>query len=144
MFNMFFSVVSIVCLVFFAGNVHFTETLSINEEPRVKSIRLVGGLTPWEGRVEILHGGEWGTVCDDLWDLADAHIVCLSMGYAYSVAALSGAPFGEGTGDILLDAVECYGNESSILDCLHDGVGIHDCKHDEDAGVRCSISAGIN
>eukprot|EP00057_Strongylocentrotus_purpuratus_P018553 XP_011673027.1 PREDICTED: deleted in malignant brain tumors 1 protein-like [Strongylocentrotus purpuratus] len=105
------------------------------------SVRLVGGSTPSEGRVEILHAGRWGTICDDLWDLVDANIVCMSLGYASSVAALRNAPFGEGTGDILLDGVECYGNESSILDCRHGGIGIQDCHHDEDAGVRCSTSA---
>ena len=44
-----------------------------------------------------------------------------------------------GTGSILLDNVQCVGNESRILDCPHSGVGTHNCAHSEDVGVRCQI-----
>lgn len=44
-----------------------------------------------------------------------------------------------GTGSILLDNVQCRGNESRIFDCPHSGVGTHNCVHSEDVGVRCQI-----
>lgn len=90
------------------------------------------------GRVEILYGGEWGTICDDRWDLNDARVVCRQLGYQNAVEALQGGQVPPGSGKIWLDEVGCTGSEISIKFCQHGGWENHDCTHSEDAGVKCS------
>ena len=52
--------------------------------------------------------------------------------------------FGQGTGPVYLDEVDCAGNESYLINCSHAGVGRSNCKNSEDAGVKCSISESVS
>ena len=45
------------------------------------NIRLVGGRTMLEGRVEVLLDGEWGTVCDNGWNDVAASVTCRQLGF---------------------------------------------------------------
>ena len=103
-------------------------------------VRLVNGPTTYEGRVEIYHDGKWGTVCDDGWDLNDAHVVCHELGYGIATAALHHAFYGRGNGPIWLSNLYCIGTEWNIANCSHGGWGTHHCGHYEDASVNCTCT----
>ncbi|XP_026206046.1 uromodulin-like [Anabas testudineus] len=103
-------------------------------------VRLVNASSCCSGRVEIFHKDRWGTVCDDIWGMSHAEVVCRQMGCGRAVAAYSAAFFGPGSGPIWLDDVKCTGNELAITDCVHRDFGIHNCNHKEDAGVTCRDS----
>ena len=106
------------------------------------TVRLVSGFTQYEGRVEVYHNGEWGTVCEDGWDLNDAKIVCRQLGYGPAVVARVNAFYGWGSGQIWLDDVNCIGTELTIENCSHNGLVNENCLHSDDAGVQCAASYG--
>ena len=114
-----------------------TRSLSAGDWP---DLRLVGGSGRCSGRVEVLHQEAWGTVCDDLWDLNEAEVVCRQLGCGRAVSALGKAHFGPGSGDIFLDNLQCSGVEHSLGQCAHSGWSEHNCGHHEDASVICSGS----
>lgn len=64
--------------------------------PQQPLVRLRGGANIGEGRVEVLKNGQWGTVCDDGWNLASASVVCRELGYGSAKEAVSGGRQGQG------------------------------------------------
>eukprot|EP00057_Strongylocentrotus_purpuratus_P011987 XP_011666461.1 PREDICTED: deleted in malignant brain tumors 1 protein-like [Strongylocentrotus purpuratus] len=111
--------------------------------PQQFEVRLVGGSNDAEGRVEVMHNGSWGTICDDSWDLRDARVVCRMLGFDGALDAPGSARFGQGSGDILLDDVWCSGTEENLAECPHRGVGVHNCGHNEDAGAICYLGSKL-
>ena len=82
-------------------------------------LRLVNGSHRCEGRVEMFYLSQWGTVCDDAWDLKDVKVVCQQLGCGGAVIAAGEARYGQGSGYIFLDNLKCKGDEPSLLRCSH-------------------------
>ena len=105
------------------------------------SIRLIGS-TPSTGRVEIFYNNQWGTICDDSWDINDANVVCRQLGFpGLASRAFRGAHYGQGSGPIWIHQVACSGSESTLYDCSYRGWGNTGCIHSQDAGVQCSYGS---
>ena len=100
-------------------------------------LRLRGGTTAREGRLEIYHNDQWGTVCDRGFGITDANVVCRQLGLPGALEAKDAAFFGQGGGPTHLDEVVCLGSETRLTDCNSAGWGIEDCSHSEDVGVIC-------
>ncbi|XP_019614673.1 PREDICTED: scavenger receptor cysteine-rich domain-containing group B protein-like [Branchiostoma belcheri] len=105
-------------------------------------IRLVGGSSRKEGRVEVRPADSmtWGTVCHNQFDMKDADVVCKMLGYPSALQVRKNAYFGPGRGPVYMDDLQCNGNENSLFNCSYPGWTIHDsnCNHDQDVGVGCT------
>ena len=118
-------------------------------------LRLEGGANALEGRLEVFHKGEWGTVCDDRLDNADniaPALACRFMGYANGRLIPRGAvPPASSSQKIWLDDVRCHlgsnhwtgATPSKLHHCYHAGWGLNNCTHDEDVHLRCVEGLGM-
>lgn len=105
----------------------------------------MNGPNQYTGRVEVytnqtggLDNAQWGTVCDNNWNIQDARVVCHQLGYPDAVSAPLSGHYGQGTGPIWIDDVECLGTESDLFACVHNEISNQNCDHDKDASVECS------
>lgn len=110
----------------------FTQCLSSGHV----EAQLLGGTHPCEGRLEVLQGLTWGTVCYDDLDLPMAHVVCRELGCGTAVSILNSSHFGHGSGPVCTEVFRCVGNESLLFHCLREPG--HQCGHDQDAALTCS------
>ena len=110
----------------------------LNDTTAEGTVRLVGGASALEGRVEIFLLGQWGTMCDSNWDLADATVVCHQLGYLRAVGYPRYAVFGAGSGPSWYDSIDCDGSERNLTECNNNGLSWYACSHSQDVGVMCS------
>ena len=116
--------------------------VTLNDTAEDGAVRLVGGASPLEGRVEVFLLGQWYSACDYNWDLADATVVCHQLGFMRAVEAPRYAAFGAGSGPSWHVNLECAGTERNLTECrtpsnyyYNFGSG---CSRTQNAGVVCS------
>ncbi|CAC5422430.1 Neurotrypsin [Mytilus coruscus] len=103
-------------------------------------IRLAGGGGPWEGRIEVFHNSQWGTVCDTGFGNEAARVVCRMLGFLDGTTdafAHSTSFYGQSRMPILLDQISCTGTELDINGCRTKEWGYHSCDNNHEAGALC-------
>ena len=117
-------------------------------------VRLVGGSTEYEGRVEVCINRAWGTICDTNWLTQDSNVVCKQLGHMElgidiinnyyllyyllgSISYSNANQFGQGTGPILMYFVHCFGNEDTLIQCYKNYIIPSSCSHYNDVGIKC-------
>lgn len=105
------------------------------------TVRLVGGRTTTEGRVEVRMPQGWGLLCGDGWAIMEANVVCNQLGLGHAKSSVQSGAYGGHHNNMVLSGVKCKGSEHNIADCVHDRVGRVFCPGEENiAGVVCSAS----
>ena len=107
----------------------------------VLELRLKDGAHRCEGRVEVKHQGEWGTVVHGSWSLKDASVACRQLECGAAVGIPKQPYFRPGVGPIWLLYTSCEGIESTVSDCRHSNIKDYrndSSTHDWDARVVCS------
>ncbi|XP_072132633.1 scavenger receptor cysteine-rich type 1 protein M130-like [Mobula birostris] len=100
--------------------------------------RLVDGDSRCSGRVEIQHGNQWGTLCDEYFSLEDAAVVCEQLQCGAVKETPRDAYFGTGNGPVWKDNYICLGNESRLADCQVSAWSQISCSHGNDASLICT------
>lgn len=120
---------------------HFLFIILLSIDYREGSIRLMGGVTPAEGRLELYYGGRWGTVCEEGWGAKSAEVACRELGFERPIRKTDGSLYtyeGSDSIPVWLDDVDCEGSEENIINCPHGPIGTHLCSHDHDIGIICT------
>uniref|UniRef100_A0A673IDG6 Soluble scavenger receptor cysteine-rich domain-containing protein SSC5D n=1 Tax=Sinocyclocheilus rhinocerous TaxID=307959 RepID=A0A673IDG6_9TELE len=114
-------------------HLNMPDSNNVTSEP----VRLVNGNNSCSGRLEVFYNDQWGTVCDDGWDLSDAAVVCREMGCGDAIEAKSGAYFRPGGGQVSMSDIGCVENEPTLSSCSSKKAGEFYCDHSKDAGIVC-------
>lgn len=102
------------------------------------NVRLTESSDQCSGRVEVLVGGVWSTVCDTDWTLDKGELLCNLIECGHVVSAPGGAHFNQGTGPVIDASSSCFTNMTTLQHCVQNGFKTSTCGHDKDAGVVCA------
>ncbi|CAC5369481.1 DMBT1 [Mytilus coruscus] len=119
------------------NNCQHEEDISVNCD--VTEVRLTNGTFAGEGRIEVKHDGEWGSICGNSFNVTAATVICQMLGFNNTKPTIHGhGYFGKAHGKVLMDHLVCKGNETDINQCTFPGWGKRNCRHDEDVGISCA------
>ncbi|KAG8538233.1 hypothetical protein GDO81_023063 [Engystomops pustulosus] len=107
-------------------------------------IRIIGGRTQFEGRVEMKIGNSWGYLCSDGWTTKEAMVACRQLGLGYSLHAVTETWYWDAANvtEMIMSGVRCSGTELSLLQCSrHKSVSCKNTGTRHAAGVICSETA---
>ena len=65
----------------------------------------------------MFYAGVWGTIESYQWNIKNAHVVCLQLGYPGAISFGASNQFGVGQQVAWFRDVRCLGNESSFQEC---------------------------
>lgn len=102
------------------------------------NVRLAGGRSGCDGRVEFYNNGQWGTVCGDGWDSNDASVVCTQLDCGKPHKISFGDEYGLGAGQTWPNQIECSGLESTLAQCPQTPFTDKTCNATSIAGVFCT------
>uniref|UniRef100_A0A8K9UEL0 Lysyl oxidase homolog n=1 Tax=Oncorhynchus mykiss TaxID=8022 RepID=A0A8K9UEL0_ONCMY len=113
------------------------------------SIRLTGGRTRYEGRVEVLSTEangtrSWGLICGGAWGTKEAMVACRQLGLGYANHGLQETWYWDSSNvtEMVMSGVKCTGNEMSLSHCQHHRtVSCQKTAAKFSAGVICSETA---
>lgn len=124
------------------------EPMKNNDESETTvPVRLLGGRTTMEGRLQVRIGDKWGTVCNYGWNIRDAALVCHQLGLTLNpddwYLERSEIPNAGTNEDIILSNVRCTEDDVDVSRCKSEAMDefLNSCTHDNDVGVRCSEAA---
>jgi deleted-in-malignant-brain-tumors protein 1 len=91
------------------------------------------------GRVEICMSGQWGTLCNRVWDDIAASVACRQLGFSpHGAIAVTNQQFGEDALPVLITDIQCTGSEQRLLNCTYNTMPDFSCNAEgNDAGVVC-------
>ena len=104
-------------------------------------MRLLDGLTEYEGRAEVFADGTWHTVCRDGFDETAGGRFCHQLGFDGLKELDTAHPLFIESLDmppVFPDAIRCYGNETSLSTCRIVAEDLSACTHSNDTAIRCS------
>ncbi len=97
-----------------------------------------------EGKVEVYYNGTWGTLCDFVWGLNEAGVVCRQLGFRGAGVAEQSRSYDQGSVAISFDDLSCSGVESSLFSCSHTGVRSEYRNYRCHTEVRCKLEGENN